>query len=214
MRAEPRLEIAMPEVGKEFWAHVWILLRDKDFKPKGTIEAEAATWDPEARLWRLTKGVKLPPMMPGALTDYEAVPPGGTELDVYASNVDPAQIQRHRAVDYFRYMGYDELRALAFDPMRGNTRQIQVAMHQHVTAPILNILLLLLGLPFVCGRDDRNYFMSIGVAVGLVILVFVVTFAATAFGNTGHIASPLLAAWLPVFLVLPASILSMEALKT
>jgi len=90
---------------------------------------------------------------------------------------------------------------------------LQVTMHEHVTSPILNILLLLLGLPFVAGREDRNYFASVGIAMGLVVGVFVLTFTATAFGNTGHI-SPLLAAWIPVFVVLPASILSMEALRT
>jgi lipopolysaccharide export LptBFGC system permease protein LptF len=82
-----------------------------------------------------------------------------------------------------------------------------------VTGPILNILLLLLGLPFVAGRDDRNYFISIGIAVVLVIGVFVLTFASTAFGRGGHVM-PLTAAWLPVLIVLPASVLSMDGLKT
>ena len=97
--------------------------------------------------------------------------------------------------------------------MRGNRRQLQVAMHQHVTQPILNLLVLLLGLPFVAGREERNYFASIGIALALFVGVYIVSFAATAFGNTGHI-SPLLAAWFPIFLVLPASILSMESLRT
>jgi lipopolysaccharide export LptBFGC system permease protein LptF len=195
-------------------AHVWILLRDEKFQPRGTIEATSATWDEAAHVWRLENGVKLPPMLAGAYTEYDGPRAGAQPWDVYASNIDPTAVQRHRAVDYYRYMGYTELQALAFDPMRGNSRQIQVTMHQHVTAPIMNMLLLLLGLPFVAGRDDRNYFMSIGLAMIMVVVVFVVTFAATAFGNTGHISSPLLAAWLPVFLILPASILAMESLKT
>ena len=47
----------------------------------------------------------------------------------------------------------------------------------------------------------------------LVIGVFALQFAATAFGNAGHI-TPLLAAWLPIFVVLPSSVLSMEAMRT
>jgi lipopolysaccharide export LptBFGC system permease protein LptF len=77
----------------------------------------------------------------------------------------------------------------------------------------MNILVLLLGLPFVAGREDHNYFASIGLAIALVVGIFALTFASTAFGNAGHI-DPLLAAWLPVFVVLPAGILSMEGLKT
>ena len=196
-----------------YLARVRIFLRDSKFQPRGTIEAESARWDARAGGWRLAKGVRLPPLKEGHILERGDEEPEGESVDFYATNVGPADVLRHRASDFYRYMAYGELRALAEDPMRGNRQQIQVSMHQHVTAPILNMLLLLLGLPFVAGRDDRNYFTSIGVAVGLVIAVYAVTFASNAFGNAGHV-SPLLAAWLPLFLVLPASVVSMEALRT
>ena len=65
----------------------------------------------------------------------------------------------------------------------------------------------------MAGRDDRNYFTNIGIAIALAIGVFALNFACTALGNGGHL-SPLLAAWLPVFILLPASVISMEALRT
>jgi lipopolysaccharide export system permease protein len=86
-------------------------------------------------------------------------------------------------------------------------------MHQHVTMPIMNLLVLLLGLPFVAGKEDRNYFIGIGVAIALFIGVFCLMFVTTAFGNSGHL-SPLLAAWIPIFVALPASIVSLEAMHT
>jgi lipopolysaccharide export system permease protein len=196
-----------------YLARVRIFLRDSKFQPRGTIEAEAAKWDAQARGWRLTQGVRLPPLKEAELLDRPPEGPEGDPVDFYATNVGPPEVLRHRASDFYRYMAYSELRVLADDPMRGNRQQIQVAMHQHVTGPIMNVLLLLLGLPFVAGREDRNYFSSIGIAVGLVVGVYAVTFAANAFGSQGHI-SPLLAAWLPIFVVLPASVLSMEALRT
>jgi len=196
-----------------YLARVRIFRRDSRFQPLGTIEAEKATWDPKAGGWRLTGGVRLPPLKEPSLLDRLPEGPEGDPVDFYSSNVGPPQIQRHRASDFYRYMAYGELRALAEDPMRSNRQALQVNMHQHVTGPIMNLLLLLLGLPFVAGRDDRNYFTSIGVAIGLVIGVYAITFAATAFGNQGHVGA-LLAAWLPVFIVLPASLLSMEALRT
>ncbi|MBE3070184.1 MAG: LptF/LptG family permease, partial [Planctomycetes bacterium] len=196
-----------------FLARVRIFLRDAQYEARGTLEAEHATWDEAGHGWRLTRGLRLPPMKEATLLDRVPTGPEGDPIDFYASNVGPHEIQRHRKSDFYRYMSYEELKALAKDPMRGNRRQLQVEMHRHVTSPLLNILVLLLGLPFVAGRDDRNYFASIGVAVGLFIGVFVITFASTAFGNAGHVG-PLLAAWLPVFIVLPASILSMESLRT
>jgi len=196
----------------EFLARVRIFLRDSTFAARGTIEAERATWDGQG-CWRLTQGFRLPPLKEADLLERLPTAPEGEPVDVYYTKVGPKEIQRHRASDFHRYLSYRELRDLSQDPMRGNRRQLQVAMHQHVTSPILNILLLLLGLPFVAGREDRNYFASVGIAMGLIVGVFVITFTATAFGNTGHI-SPLLAAWIPVFVVLPASILSMESLRT
>lgn len=210
MRAEPR---RFSDGSVVLLARVRIFLRDSAYQARGTIEAEAARWDPKAHGWRLVNGLRLPPLKEASLVDRIPTEPEGDKVDFYATNVGPEAIMRHRCSDFHRYMSYRELKSLAEDPMRGNRRQLQVTMHQHVTSPILNILLLLLGLPFVAGRDDKNYFVSVGIAVCMVIGVFVVTFASTAFGNAGHI-TPLLAAWIPVFLILPASVVSMETLRT
>jgi lipopolysaccharide export system permease protein len=211
MRSETRIK---DDGTPLFLARVRIFLRDSKLQPKGTIEAEKAAWDPKAGGWRLTGGVRLPPLKEPALLNRVPEWPEGDPVDFYYSrNVGPVEIVRHRASDFYRYMAYGDLRALAEDPMRPNRQTVQVAMHQHVTGPIMNLLLLLLGLPFVAGREDRNYFSSIGTALGLIIGVYALTFAATAFGNQGHIGA-LLAAWVPVFFVLPASVLSMEALRT
>lgn len=189
---------------------VRIFLRNPKYELRGWIIAEKAQWDPKLRGWRLTKGLRLPP--PGEPAMLEPGPEG-EPLDFYGSNLGPDEIRRYRESDFYRFMAYSELKSVAEDPMRGNRRQLQVAMHEHVTMPIMNILLLLLGLPFVAGREDRNYFTGIGVAIILTIGMFALQFTCRAFGSTGNI-SPLLAAWLPVFIALPASVISMEALKT
>ncbi|HUS46343.1 MAG TPA: LptF/LptG family permease [Phycisphaerae bacterium] len=209
MRAEAR---AVPDAGLVFMARVRIFLRDSKYQAQGTIEAERAVWDPKAEGWRLTGGVRLRPLEETTLPD-EPPESEGEPWHFYATNVGPEEIERHRASDFHRYMSYGELKTLAGDPMRGNRRQLQVALHQHVTMPILNILVLLLGFPFVAGREERNYFVSIGITVLLFIGVYVLSFASTAFGSSGHI-SPLLAAWIPILVVLPASVLSMDSLRT
>ncbi|MBL7141089.1 MAG: LptF/LptG family permease [Planctomycetes bacterium] len=196
-----------------FPARVRIFLRDSQYRAMGTIEAERATWDARLGAWRLEGGVRLPPVRQASLLERVPEGPEGEPFPLYYTNVGPEEILRHRTSDFYRYMSYSELKTLARDPMRGNRLQLEVAMHQHITSPILNVLILLLGLPFVAGREDRNYFVGVGLAVALVIGVFILTFAATAFGNAGHVP-PIWAAWIPIFLVLPPSILSMEMLKT
>ncbi|HUX02472.1 MAG: LptF/LptG family permease [Phycisphaerae bacterium] len=211
MFAEPRIVPGTTDV--QFMARVRIFLRDSKYKARGTIEAERAVWSAEKSGWELEGGMRLPPIEESAILDRPPTGPEGDPYPFYQTNIGPREIERHRASDFHRYMSYGELKILATDPMRGNRRQLQVAMHQHVTQPILNLLVLLLGLPFVAGREERNYFVSIGIALGLFVGVFILSFASTAFGNAGHI-SPLLAAWFPIFVVLPASILSMESLRT
>jgi lipopolysaccharide export system permease protein len=196
-----------------FSARVRIFQRDSKYKALGTIEAEGAKWDEANRRWVFTNGVKLPPIEEATLLERIPTGPEGEPQKDYYTNVGPRQLLRHRTSDFYRYMSYAELKSLAEDPMRGNRRQLQVEMHQHMTGPILNVLILLLGMPFVAAREDRSYAASISVAVLLFIGVFAVRFVSTAFGNAGHVG-PLLAAWLPIFIVLPASILSMESLRT
>ena len=212
MLSEPR---ALPGKGIVHEIKVRIFLRDENYHPAGTIEADRARWYRRGAIegWQLEGGLRFPPVDRAAVFDHRPADSEGEPIAFYPTNVGPEEIERHRASDFYRYMAYRELKILAKDPMRGNWRQLQVAMHQHLTMPIMNLLILLLGLPFVTGREDRNYFISIGVALGLFIAVFVLMFAATAFGNTGHL-SPLTAAWIPVILVLPASILSLEMLRT
>jgi len=206
-----------PVEGKDLFNEVKIriLLRDPNYNSMGTIEASRARWDTTGpiRGWHLEDGKKFPPASDPLGTTYQMGESVGEPIDFYATRTGPEEIERHHASDAYRYMAYDELKYLATDPLRSNRRQFQVAMHQHVTLPIMNLLILLLGLPFVAGREDRNYFISIGVAMVLFIAVFALMFASTAFGNSGHV-SPLVAAWLPVVVALPASILSQEMLRT
>ena len=210
MRAEKKLF----EDGRiAFLARIRIFLRDSQYRALGTIEAERATWDARLGAWRLTSGVRLPPARKASDPEPASERTAGEPFHLYYTNVGPDDVYRHSTSDFYRYMAYGELKTLARDPMRGNRLHLEVAMHHHVTQPILNLLILLLGLPFVAGREERNYFVSVGLAVALVIGVFLVTFASTAFGNAGHVP-PIWAAWIPVFLVLPPSILSMEMLKT
>ena len=209
--------------GDKAWSRkglVRVWLRDDQLNSSGLIEAESARWDPKFGGWRLTGGTIRParvaaetPTDGGSWVDRVPESPPGTPYDFFPTNVGPRDIARHRLSDFHRYMSYTELTDLIEEPMRGNRRQLQVSLHQHVTGPVVNLLLILLGLPFVAGRDDRNYFTNIGIAIALAIGVFALNFACTALGNSGNF-SPLLAAWLPVFILLPASVISMEALRT
>lgn len=200
------------EIGPVYDARVRIIRRDEQGRAAGSIRARKAIWRPDRGGWELIAGEEYPPEGGGLLAtpERESVP-----REFYkTARVTPELLERYRSHDFYQYLGYGELEAVARDPMRGNQKKLMVEMHKHVTEPILILLTLLLGLPVVAGRQERSYFVGIAVSLILMVLVFAVKFTCYSFGETGHIEDPLLAAWIPVFVLLPASVISMETLRT
>ncbi|MFM8252895.1 MAG: LptF/LptG family permease [Planctomycetota bacterium] len=82
----------------------------------------------------------------------------------------------------------------------------RVRVHARLIQPLLDMTLFMLGLPLVFGREHRNIFVAIGWAL-LVVLLFVgVTLACHALGSL-YLASPAVAAWLPLVLLVPPAAL-------
>lgn len=83
---------------------------------------------------------------------------------------------------------------------------VRVAVHARLVQPLLDIVLLFLGLPLVLARESRNIFVAIGMCLGVVFCFFVVKMACHALGNNCLI-SPAAAAWAPLALSVPAAVL-------
>jgi len=76
------------------------------------------------------------------------------------------------------------------------------------TTPINNLVMLLLGLPFILSRE-RN----VKTSAGMCILVVGIYFAFIQLCGQMEV-SPLMAAWLPIFVFGPISILMLDSVKT
>jgi lipopolysaccharide export system permease protein len=82
---------------------------------------------------------------------------------------------------------------------------IRVAIHCRIVQPVLDITLLFLGLPLVVTRSNRNVFMAIGLCLGVVTLFVLVVIGIEQLGSI-ELISPVLAAWLPLFIFVPAAV--------
>jgi len=82
---------------------------------------------------------------------------------------------------------------------------VRVMIHSRMVQPFLDITLLFLGLPLVVARDNRNVFVAIGLCIGLVSLYFIVSIASQKLGEN-LLISPVLAAWLPLMIFVPAAV--------
>jgi len=82
---------------------------------------------------------------------------------------------------------------------------VRVTIHSRIVQPVLDITLLLLGLPLVLARENRNIFLAIGLCLGLVTMFMLVIIACQYLGGI-YLLSPALAAWLPLMIFLPAAV--------
>ena len=82
---------------------------------------------------------------------------------------------------------------------------VRVAIHTRFLQPLLDATLLLLGLPLVVSRGNRNIFLAIGLCVALVSVFMCVVLGSQYLGSSSLIR-PALAAWLPLIIFLPPAI--------
>ncbi|MFM9025655.1 MAG: LptF/LptG family permease [Planctomycetaceae bacterium] len=79
---------------------------------------------------------------------------------------------------------------------------VPLRVHSRFTAPLLDMTLVLLGLPLVLGPVRRGVFIAVGLCVGTTVLFFVVVLGSQALAMQ-DICSPSLGAWLPLLALAP-----------
>ena len=94
--------------------------------------------------------------------------------------------------------------------------------HFRFTDPIINMVMLLLGLPLLVSREKRSTKTSIGLAMLGAGGCFIVTFACKLmvgediFGQffSNQDFTYALLAWMPIIIFLPLSVLALDSIKT
>jgi lipopolysaccharide export system permease protein len=95
----------------------------------------------------------------------------------------------------------DLVRAIA-NPSLGVGADLPLRVHARFTAPILDMALVLLGIPLVLGPNRRGIFAAVGACVGMTVLFFLVVLGCHALA-AGDAFSPSLAAWMPLLVLGP-----------
>lgn len=176
------------------------------------IEAERAVYNRDRGGWDLEGGIRWAAAPLGAPDPGDAVI---TEepIDFFPTDMDPQTLTRQERRDFFRYLSFRRLSQLLKESALVNPQLYEVVMHQHFAKPILNLVILLLGLPFVVGQEGKSYFISIVVCIGFFVLVLGTEYVAAEFGSHGHVP-PILGAYLPILVFTPVAVLCMDSIRT
>ncbi|MFZ5828528.1 MAG: LptF/LptG family permease [Planctomycetota bacterium] len=81
---------------------------------------------------------------------------------------------------------------------------VRVAIHARIVQPLIDMTLLMLGLPLVLTRQNRNVFVAIGMCLA-VVTVFVLSVLGLQYLGTSLLIRPALAAWAPLLIFVPAA---------
>jgi lipopolysaccharide export system permease protein len=82
--------------------------------------------------------------------------------------------------------------------------EVRVAVHSRIAQPLADGTLLMLGVPLMMSRRNRNVFLTIGICVGVATAFTLVGLACQSLGGLG-VLSPTLAAWAPLLVFVPVA---------
>ncbi len=180
-----------------------------------TIQADRATWippkggRPQGR-WRLERG------MASIRTFHDDETLGPRERvdtsfpEYYESNLSPVDIQLRQAEGWTRFLSLAQMRTLEEHGAVDETSIVQ-ARHARIAVPIVNIVLLLLGLPFFLDRSPSN----ITADAGKCMLVCGACFVASFVGQNVRLETPsALPAWIPIFVFATLAIVRIDRIRT
>jgi lipopolysaccharide export system permease protein len=85
-------------------------------------------------------------------------------------------------------------------------------VHARFIRPLLDMSLLLIGLPLVIQRKEKNVFVASGLCFGLVAVFVLFVLACHALGQYSILQPAALAAWLPAIVFFPMAIVSTRSI--
>ncbi len=118
------------------------------------------------------------------------------------SDVDFEQLASADA--WRRYSSTADLLAYLRKPGTDVGADVRLTVHSRFLQPLLDMTLLLVGLPLVLSRQDRNVFVASGLCLLVVAGFFAVVTVSHVLGMK-YLISPALAAWCPLVVMVPVA---------
>jgi lipopolysaccharide export system permease protein len=104
-----------------------------------------------------------------------------------------------------RFASTSELLSELNQPSIEPGADLRVAIHTRILKPFMDSTMLMLGLPLMFSRRNRNIFLSVGICLAAAISFSMVTLACQSLGGLS-LLRPTLAAWIPLLVFVPIAV--------
>jgi len=106
------------------------------------------------------------------------------------------------STNWSQYSSTAELVQAIRNPSLGTSADVPLRVHSRVTAPLLDMALVLLGIPLVLGPSRRGVFVAVGLCVAMTVVFFLTVMGSHAL-VAGDAFSPSVGAWMPLLVLAP-----------
>ena len=168
--------------------HPRFIFREPDGRMLGAFVADSAQWKTDDRgkgYWALEEGKFFCP-----------------------SDLTVDDLVLRRSDRWLQYMSTEDLTRLIRLRRSSDVQAALLTRHTRFTDPVNNLVMLLLGLPFILSRE-RNIKASATLCLLMVVTFFVFIYLCRTLG-----LPPSLAAWLPILLFGPVAAVMFDSIKT
>jgi lipopolysaccharide export LptBFGC system permease protein LptF len=192
-----------------------VMMRDERGSLQELIEAEQAHWEPleghpAGGRWKLDRGIRRWRELRGAAAFGPQERLHEEYLRYYDSDLTPRDIQMRQSARWMRFLSTGQLADIAAaDPAQ--SREAARIKHERIATPVVNLVLLLLGMPFLLRREGANLLGDAAkcmIACGLCFVLFV---AGQNMNLAGMVALP---SWVPILVFAPLAVVLLDRVKT
>lgn len=191
-----------------------VLTRDEGGAVVQTWEADQAIWEPPTAerpvgRWKLERG-----KLTSRVTSQSGLGPRDEQRvsypAYYESDLGPEAIQLRQAQGWMKHLSLRQLKDLEAD-QTADLLAVKQTRHARIAAPIVSLLLLLLGVPFFLDRSPANVLNDAGKCVLVCGLCYVVTFIAANIHTADASALP---TWIPIFIFGTLAMVLLDRVRT
>ncbi|UCG15273.1 MAG: LptF/LptG family permease [Phycisphaerales bacterium] len=203
----------LPSTGR--MRRMLVMIREETGAVREVIEAEEAQWEPQeghpaGGRWKLERATRRRQVMRGTDTIGPQEQMEEELVRYYSSDLTPRDIQMRQSSQWLRFLSSRQLGDLA-DLGLPDARNLARIRHERFTTPVVNVVMLLLGIPFLLKRMPGNLVGDAAKCLIVCGLCFVVSVVGR---NLSPATLPALPSWLPIIIFTPLSVVLLDRIKT
>ncbi len=206
----------------QYGAHITRYYRSEPVRRRMVVvNAEKARWSALPAGWLYTNGTRISYDRAGDVLSQESFGDEGFLVPLVSgaqrpadfeivTDVTPVKLETQQVDILYR----PSLRLLEHIREHGMRADIAFELNRRMAAPLTNIVLLLIGLPFVLKREIKSPFLAVLAAVLIAGFFLALTLLCENLALEGTFLTPLTGAWAPIIIFAPIGVLLFDSIES